>query len=84
MMKLTSDVKIGIEPPQFAPSPLNLWMNIPVLEDRTSISYDPPVSKKGDFICLKAMRDVVIVFSACPQVRLSGIRGFEFANSACV
>ena len=63
-----SDMKTGITRPQFAPSPLNLWMQIPILEDRTSISYDPPISKKGDYICLKALKDVVIAFSACPQV----------------
>jgi len=58
---------IGITPPQFTPSPLNLFMNIPVHEDRITISFDPPVSKAGQYVCLKAEVDLVVAFSACPQ-----------------
>lgn len=54
------------------PDPLNLWMNIPVaLRDGRSagggLSFDPPVSRKGDFVVLRAMQDCIIVMSACPQ-----------------
>ena len=58
----------GIEAPQFTPQPLNLFMNIPVHEDRTSLSFDPPTGKPGEFISLKAEVDLVVAFSACPQV----------------
>ncbi|CZR63743.1 uncharacterized protein PAC_13640 [Phialocephala subalpina] len=60
-------VAIGITPPQFTPSPFNLFMNIPVHEDRTTISFEPPVSTKGSSISLKAEVDLVVAFSACPQ-----------------
>ena len=43
-------------------------MNIPVHEDRTTISFEPPTSKEGQYIALKAEMDLVIAFSACPQV----------------
>jgi uncharacterized protein YcgI (DUF1989 family) len=48
------------------PSPLNLWMNIPVLDGGT-IDYLPPVSKPGDYVVIRAEMDVVVAFSACPQ-----------------
>lgn len=55
------------------PSPLNLFMNIPVREDR-SISFEAPVSRPGSHVSLRAEMDLVIVFSACPQdlVRING------------
>jgi uncharacterized protein YcgI (DUF1989 family) len=56
---------LGLEVPQ-VPSPLNLFMNIPVKEDRT-LSFEAPVSTPGSFILLKAEMDLIIVFSACPQ-----------------
>lgn len=54
------------------PDPLNSWMNIPVaLRDGKSagggLSFDPPVSRKGDFVVLRAMQDCIVVMSACPQ-----------------
>ena len=51
---------------QGTPSPLNLWMNIPVLEGG-AIDYLPPVSKPGDYVVLRAEMDAVVAFSACPQ-----------------
>lgn len=58
------------------PDPLNLWMNIPVklrqadtelLSAGGAVSFDAPVSRKGDYVVLKAMQDCVVVMSACPQ-----------------
>jgi uncharacterized protein YcgI (DUF1989 family) len=46
-------------------------MNIPVHEDRTTISFEPPTSKAGQYIVLKAETDLVVAFSACPQDILS-------------
>lgn len=57
--------ELGLEPPE-TPSPLNLWMNIPIKADG-SLSFDPPVSKKGDYVVLQAEMDAVVAFSACPQ-----------------
>ncbi|HVR65036.1 MAG TPA: urea carboxylase-associated family protein [Verrucomicrobiae bacterium] len=57
--------ELGLTPPE-VPSPLNMWMNIPVAPDG-SISFQPTVSKAGDFVLLRADMDVVMAFSSCPQ-----------------
>ncbi|MDD9876883.1 MAG: urea carboxylase-associated family protein [Magnetovibrio sp.] len=48
------------------PSPLNLFMNIPWTA-AGGLSYEPPESKPGDAITLRAEMDCVVVFSTCPQ-----------------
>ena len=48
------------------PSPFNIWMNIPV-ENDGSTSWQPPVSKAGDYVVLKAELDCICAMSACPQ-----------------
>ena len=48
------------------PSPLNLWMNIPIAPDG-KISWGEPLSKPGDHVVLRAQFDCVVVMSACPQ-----------------
>ena len=57
--------ELGLKPPE-TPSPLNLFMNIPIHADH-SISFEPTVSKPGDQVVLRAEMDCVIAFSACPQ-----------------
>jgi uncharacterized protein YcgI (DUF1989 family) len=52
--------------PSFVPSPVNLWMNIPVTQD-SKLGLEPPVSKAGDHVALRALMDVVVIFSACPM-----------------
>ena len=49
------------------PAPLNLFMNIPWKEGSGDLEFAAPKGKEGDFIRLRAERDVVIVMSACPQ-----------------
>jgi uncharacterized protein YcgI (DUF1989 family) len=57
--------ELGLAPPE-TPSPLNLWMNIPIgLDGR--LSFEPPVSKQGDYVVFRAEMDAVVAFSACPQ-----------------
>ncbi len=56
---------LGLKAPE-TPSPLNLFMNIPVKPDR-SLSFEAPVSTPGSFVSLRAEIDLVIAFSACPQ-----------------
>lgn len=56
---------LGLIPPE-TPSPLNLFMNIPVL-DGNAIAFRPPVSTPGSSIILRAEMDCVVAFSACPQ-----------------
>jgi uncharacterized protein len=50
----------------FVPNPLNLWMNIPV-RDSERVGIEPPVSRPGDYVVLRALMDLVVVFSACPM-----------------
>ena len=48
------------------PSPLNLWMNIPIAPD-LSIDWRPPVARPGDQVLLRAEMDCYVALSACPQ-----------------
>jgi len=48
------------------PNPINFWMNVPVT-DNSKLALEAPVSKPGDLIVLRALQDVVVVFSACPM-----------------
>jgi hypothetical protein len=58
-------VELGLTPPE-TPSPLNLFMNIPVF-DGNAIDILPPVSTPGSHVTLRAEIDCVVAFSACPQ-----------------
>src|ERR687888_2414266 len=57
---------IGVEPPRFAPQPINLFMNTPALPDGT-IDWRPAPTKAGDHVVMRAELDLVLVVSACPQ-----------------
>lgn len=48
------------------PAPLNLFMNIPWTTSG-NVKFVAPKSKEGDFVRLRAERDVVVIMSACPQ-----------------
>lgn len=48
------------------PAPLNLFMNIPVI-DGNRVEVCPPVSTPGSHVALRAEMDCVVAFSACPQ-----------------
>jgi uncharacterized protein YcgI (DUF1989 family) len=50
----------------FMPNPVNLWMNIPV-RDSQHVAIEPPVSRPGDHVVLRALMDIILVFSACPM-----------------
>jgi len=56
---------LGLAPPE-TPAPLNLFMNIPVI-DGNRVEVRPPVSTPGSHVALRAEMDCVIAFSACPQ-----------------
>ena len=51
---------------QFTPQPWNLFTNFAIQPDDT-IRIEPPDSKAGDCILLRAEMDALIVVSACPQ-----------------
>ena len=57
--------ELGLEPP-LIPPPLNLFMNIPIAADG-SVSFEPSIATPGSHVALRAERDLVVVFSACPQ-----------------
>jgi uncharacterized protein len=56
---------LGLTPPEI-PAPLNLFMNIPVV-DGNRVEVRPPVSTPGSYVTLRAEMDCIAVFSACPQ-----------------
>lgn len=59
---------LGLKPPH-TPAPLNLFMNIPVV-DGDRIEFRPPVSTPGSSVVLRAEMDCILAFSACPQDRV--------------
>ena len=65
--------ELGLTPPE-CPSPLNLWMNTPVV-DGQGIDWRPPVSRPGDHVVLRAELDCIVALSACPQdlVPINGV-----------
>ena len=63
---LASGMKaLGFDNPE-TPSPINLFMNIPWTKDG-NLSWEPPVTKPGDYIQFRAMMDCIFAFSACPN-----------------
>jgi hypothetical protein len=57
--------ELGLAPPE-TPAPLNLFMNIPVV-DGNRVEICPPVSTPGSYATLRAECDCIVAFSACPQ-----------------
>ncbi|KAF2452732.1 hypothetical protein BDY21DRAFT_375308 [Lineolata rhizophorae] len=56
------------------PDPFNLFMNIPAHDGegaRRALTFEAPLTKPGDYVCLKALRDVIVAMSSCPQDILS-------------
>jgi uncharacterized protein YcgI (DUF1989 family) len=57
--------ELGLEPPG-TPAPLNLFMNIPVI-DGNRVEVRSPISTPGSYVTLRAEMDCIVAFSACPQ-----------------
>jgi uncharacterized protein len=57
--------ELGLASPE-TPAPLNLFMNIPVV-DGNRVEIRPPVSTPGSYVTLRAEADCIVAFSACPQ-----------------
>lgn len=53
-------------PNGFVPSPLNLFENVSFLFS-DPMEIKTPVAMPGDYVCLKALTDCLVVMSACPQ-----------------
>lgn len=60
----------GIEP-DMIPCAFNLFMNVPVAPDGR-LRVDPPVSRAGDFIGLRAEMDLVVGLTACSAYASNG------------
>jgi uncharacterized protein len=60
----------GIEPDAI-PCAFNVFMNVPVAPDGT-VRVDPPVSKPGSYIRLRAAVDLVIGLTACSAYASNG------------
>ncbi|WP_347302359.1 urea carboxylase-associated family protein [Croceibacterium sp. TMG7-5b_MA50] len=60
----------GVEP-DMIPTAFNLFMNVPVAADGT-LRVDPPVSRPGDHIVLRAVTDCVIGLTACSAYASNG------------
>jgi uncharacterized protein YcgI (DUF1989 family) len=56
---------LGIDP-GYVPTPLNLFMNT-LFHDHVTMEVAEPKAKAGDSVTLRALRDCIIVMSACPQ-----------------
>lgn len=65
---------LGLAAPE-TPSPLNLFMNVPVHQDGR-IEFAAPVSEPGQYVCLKAEMDIIVVLSACPQ-DITAVNGMQ-------
>jgi len=55
--------EFGIEPDQI-PTTMNLFMNV-MVADSGELTIDPPRSKPGDAIMLRAERDLIVGLTAC-------------------
>ena len=60
----------GVEPDAI-PTAFNLFMNVPVLGNG-SLRVDPPTSKAGDYIRLRAEMDLIIGLTACSALQSNG------------
>ncbi len=56
---------LGFTPPE-VPSPLNLFMNIPVIDGRR-LEFREPETRPGGYVTFRAEIDCIVAFSACPQ-----------------
>ncbi len=57
--------KLGLDPPP-PPTPLNIFMNIPV-GPTGRLEIVPPVCEPGNYVVLRAEMDCIIALSACPH-----------------
>jgi uncharacterized protein len=56
---------LGLSSPH-TPAPLNLFMNIPVV-DGNRVDVRPPVSTPDSYVTFRDEMDCIVAFSACPQ-----------------
>jgi len=54
------------------PVAFNIFMNVPVNDETGSLSVEPPTSRSGDSITLKAEMDLIIGLTACSAYASNG------------
>ncbi|BDI60525.1 DUF1989 domain-containing protein [Qipengyuania nanhaisediminis] len=54
------------------PTAFNIFMNVPVDGNTGRLRVDPPTSKAGDHICLRAEMDLIIGITACSAYASNG------------
>lgn len=59
--------ELGVTAPFALPNSFNVFMNIPVQQDRNQLDFRPTVCNPGDYIAFRAEMDCYVVFSSCPQ-----------------
>ncbi len=59
--------ELGVTPPSPNSNSFNVFMNIPVGDDRNSVDFKPTACEPGQYITFRAEMDCYVVFSACPQ-----------------
>ena len=59
--------EIGVTLPFTIAGSWNIFMNIPVQQDRNSMDFLPTECEPGQFVVLQAEMDSYVAFSACPQ-----------------
>ncbi|MDH5856594.1 urea carboxylase-associated family protein [Lampropedia aestuarii] len=57
------------------PQPFNVWMNIPIHNDG-AVTFEPCLSKPGDYVDFRAEMDCIVVMSACPM-DINNINGLK-------
>ncbi|MCA9877883.1 MAG: urea carboxylase-associated family protein [Thermomicrobiales bacterium] len=58
-----AEYEVGIDR---MPDPINWFMNV-AIKQKGELDVRPPLAEAGDYVLLKALRDVVVAVSACPQ-----------------
>ena len=59
--------ELGVTPPGPISASFNVFMNIPVGEDRNALDFLPTACAPGQFITFRAELDCLVAFSSCPQ-----------------
>lgn len=58
--------ELGYSPPGY-PDPINLFQNTPIADLNGTRETRASLAKPGDHVLLRAMEDLIVVVSACPQ-----------------
>ena len=56
-------VRLSCAPPHL-PVPFNVFMNVSI-DDGGKVRVEAPLSRKGDFVTLRALVDLIVAVSAC-------------------